>query len=134
MLPPAPVVHDTIRQRFRSRLWWILFGFESEPSVGKVFAEIEEAITSSAGVERLAWPIIRMGAQTGTHDDRFLMLFAKKTAVDIATILAKCNKYGATPVVEGEVDDRDCFPLSRGYSIALFNILDELVRGTYRDN
>lgn len=80
----------------------------------------------------MAWPIIRTGEQTGTYDDRFLMLFAKKAAVDFATILAKCSKYGAISV--GEVGDRDCFPLSGGYSIALFNIFDSLICSTHRDN
>ncbi len=133
MLPPAPVIHDMIRQRFRSHLWWVLFGFESEPGVGKIFAEIEEVITSPAEVERVVCPVIRAGEQTGTCDDKFLMLFAKKTAVDIVTILAKCSKHGAVPMKD-EMGARDCLPLSRGYTVTLFNIFDQLIRSTHRDN
>ena len=135
VLPLAePNCHMIVRQRFQSRQWWTLLGFESEDRVVKIFDDIK----SFPGVncETLAWPLFRVGQRSRSRPDKLVILFAEKQTITHQQILDIIKKHGSigSSCIAGP-EEKDFLPISFGYNQALMHTFTSILRqGSEADN
>lgn len=111
-LPVAdPAAHALARQRWQSKEWWTVIGFESEDRVRKIVDIIN---ASEAECEQFIWPIGRVGEFTGGKEDNIIVLFARKSSLKPRKLRGMLLEIGGR-LTKRDLDNLDFIPVSCGY-------------------